>query len=107
MKRYLALLLLLTGRAYAEIPADLPPPPRLPPAIENQPVDEPEIRIVEKADAVHAEYRVRGKLYMIRVSPKVGKPYYLIDEDGRGSFIRHDEIAGPRISVPQWVLFKW
>jgi len=56
---------------------------------------------------VHAEYRLRGKLYMIKVTPKVGKPYYLVDEQGRGAFIRHDEVIGPRISVPQWVLFEW
>jgi hypothetical protein len=106
MRRYLAFLFLWAGGLHAEIPADLPPPPRLPPAIE-QTAEEPEIRIIEKADAVHAEYRLRGKLYMIKVTPKVGKPYYLIDEQGRGAFIRHDEAIGPRISVPQWVLFEW
>lgn len=109
MRRLICSLVLVSGMLRAEIlppPADIPPPPRLPPALEPN-AEEPEIRIIEMKDAIHTEYRLHGKLYMIKVEPKVGKPYILVDPEGRGAFERRDEVLGPRISVPRWVLFEF
>ena len=49
---------------------------------------------------------MNGQLYMIRIQPQFGPPYFLIDTDGDGIMdIRNNS---PRdISIPQWVLFSW
>ena len=33
---------------------------------------------------------MNGRLYMVKVTPAHGVPYYLIDDVGRGEFRRHD-----------------
>lgn len=67
---------------------------------------EPEITIREEGDRVIYEYRVRGVLYMARVQPQAGPPYYLLDTDGDGVLDVSD--ASPRnLAVPQWLLFSW
>lgn len=66
-------------------------------------LDEPQITIRNKGRERIEEYRMKGKLYMIRVTPPKGKPYYLVDQMGRGEFTRHESPAAP-IAVPQWVI---
>ncbi|GLS02874.1 hypothetical protein GCM10007860_00170 [Chitiniphilus shinanonensis] len=102
--RYLACLFSLLA-AFA-VAADDTPPPMPDEGADAATVEEPEVRIIEKDDATVAEYRIQGKLYMMRVTPRVGKPYYLIDREGNGRFDRED-IGGPNLSVPRWVLFEW
>ncbi|MFC4159831.1 DUF2782 domain-containing protein [Chitinimonas lacunae] len=101
------LLLWLAGAALA---ADIPPPPPLPPATatpSEAPAaePEPEVRVIEKADATHTEYRVNGQLYMVKVRPKVGPEYFLIDENGSGSMVRREIM--PKNSVPRWVIKRF
>ena len=33
---------------------------------------------------------MNGRLYMVKVTPAHGVPYYLIDNVGRGDFVRYD-----------------
>lgn len=66
-------------------------------------IGEPVITIRNKGRERIEEYRLKGKLYMIRITPPGGKPYYLIDQMGRGEFTRHDGPAAPT-AVPQWVI---
>lgn len=89
--------------------AEIPPPPPIPEESRyvDKPVDdpeaiEPEIRIVPKSDGRYEEYRIRGRLYKIKVTPKKGKPYYLIDPTGQGQFERSD--LEPKLAVPMWVI---
>ena len=44
---------------------------------------------------------------MVRVQPKVGPPYYFVDEDGDGEleYTTDDPTQGPNVN--QWVLFRW
>jgi hypothetical protein len=52
------------------------------------------------------EYRSNGRLYMVKITPARGYPYYLIDSDGDGSFdTRRNELDPPNIH--QWILFRW
>jgi hypothetical protein len=37
---------------------------------------EPQVTIVKKETETREEYRIKGKLYMVKVTPAVGKPYY-------------------------------
>ena len=46
---------------------------------------------------------MNGKLYAIKVTPKIGLPYYLVDEDGSGKMNRIDT-HGDKLVVPRWVL---
>lgn len=92
---------------FKELP---PPPPRAenyrppaPPADETIP--EPEVVITTKGEDRHEEYRVGGKLYMVKVTPRVGKPYYLVDREGRGDFQRSD--LEPSVNPPMWVIKKF
>ncbi len=66
---------------------------------------EPEITIAPKEDVTFMEYRINGRLYMIKVIPAKGPPYYLIDNEGNGEFIR-SELA-PQITPPLWVIKRF
>lgn len=78
-----------------------PPPPAEPSNTEL----EPEITITTKGTEMHEEYRLNGRLYMIKVTPTKGKPYYLIDQEGSGNFRRSD--FDTRLSIPMWVIKRF
>lgn len=65
---------------------------------------EPEITIRQEADQTIEEYRINGQLYAIKVIPKVGEPYYLVDSEGDGELDRRER---GRLLIPSWILFKW
>lgn len=71
------------------------------------PDEAPEITIVPREGDVIEEYRVNGRLYMIRVIPRRGVPYYLIDTDGDGNLeTRRNELSQDLV-IPGWTLFRW
>ena len=53
------------------------------------------------------EYSVNNNLYMVKITPKSGKPYYLVDDDGSGEMEMRGNAGGRDIRVPQWSLSKW
>lgn len=85
---------------------DAPAPPDLPDPIESGEAIEPEVTIIQRDDATIEEYRINGQLYMVKVTPVVGPPYYLIDNDGNGSMETRSNIYND-VTVPQWILFTW
>ena len=82
---------------------ETPPPPAI---VEGDPALEPQVTIRKDGDRVVSEYRVRGKLYMMRVTPAHGIPYILIDHRGDGQFSRQDGLDSG-VRVPQWVLVEF
>lgn len=87
--------------------APVPAPPEIPDPLENGQPIEPEVTIIHREKAVVEEYRLNGRLYMVKVTPSVGKPYYLVDKDGNGTLeSRMSDIYNNNM-VPQWVLFSW
>jgi hypothetical protein len=69
----------------------------------DEALDEPQITIIKQTEQTVEEYRSNGKLYMIKVTPKVGAPYYLVDDRGDGKFARQDSLdSGFR--VPRWII---
>ena len=86
--------------AKGEVPA--PPKPRN----LDEPL-EPQVTIRKIGNDTHEEYRIGGKLYMIKVTPAGAPPYYLIDRNGRGNFVRGEGPGTTSTSVPQWVLFEF
>lgn len=84
----------------------IPEPPPPPPGLEPDPSLEPQVTIQRRGTETVEEFRVNGRLYMIRVTPANGRPYYLIDNVGRGEFTRFDAYdTGTR--PPMWVIHQW
>jgi len=81
----------------------LPEPPPPPPGLAPDPALEPQVTITKRGEDKVEEYRVNGKLYMMRVTPPHGVPYYLIDTAGDGSMVRRDSLDSG-VRVPQWVI---
>ncbi|OYV77946.1 MAG: hypothetical protein B7Z66_02255 [Chromatiales bacterium 21-64-14] len=97
--------------------APLPPPPlpaRVPapgPAVPNPNADrsalQPRVTIRHEKGREVEEYRINGQLYMVKIIPKFGPPYYLVDTTGDGHLDARMSHLNPKIMVPQWVLFRW
>ncbi len=74
---------------------------------EEEEILAPTVTIVEDGKNVVEEYRLNGQLYMIKVTPKKGKPYYLVDADGDGLLDQRRNDLDPDVMIPSWVLLKW
>ncbi|HKJ10478.1 MAG TPA: DUF2782 domain-containing protein [Gammaproteobacteria bacterium] len=69
---------------------------------------EPEVTIIPgKGKEKIEQYSVNGRVYMIKVIPAKGYPYYLIDTTGNGVFDTRRGGPQPNISIPHWVIFSW
>ncbi|MBK6639208.1 MAG: DUF2782 domain-containing protein [Rhodocyclaceae bacterium] len=106
----LFVLLSLSLSAFAQQrPADLQPIPEPPPppaGMADDPI-EPQVTITKKGEDKVEEYRANGKLYMIKVTPPNGPAYYLVDQQGDGTFSPQNEVTGQKLRVPQWVIHRW
>ena len=82
---------------------DIPPPPIVE---DGNLTDEPQITIVKKknGDTVE-EYRIGGNLYMMKVTPAHGVPYYMHKEDQDGGWLNDGPIQP--FSIPKWTLFRF
>ena len=67
---------------------------------------EPQVTITKRGDDKIEEFRLNGKLYMLKVTPPGGTAYYMIDQNGDGSFARQ-EMPGTSLHVPMWVIRKF
>jgi hypothetical protein len=102
-------LALTAGAQPAPPPPKLEPLPEAPPppaAIANDPELEPQITVVRRETETIEEYRVGGRLTMVKVTPKHGRPYYLVADGASGTFTRHDSLD-TGLKVPLWVLFSF
>lgn len=110
--RLLLPLLLISNLSWAQVTADPPglePIPDGPPeATGEQNVPAPEVTIRQRGDRGSIEeYRAGGLLYMVKVVPTKGVPYYLVDADGDGNFeTRYSELEDGML-IPAWVLLRW
>jgi hypothetical protein len=108
MRRLLPLLLLAALPAWAQndlqpLPAVPPPPPGM------EAFDaalEPQVTIVKTEKEAREEYRVKGRLYMVKVTPIIGPSYYLVDRQGDGNFVEADIAQNP-IKPPMWIILSW
>ncbi len=85
---------------------DIPPPPRL--STQPQPEDpnEPTVTIRQEGESKVEEFRSKGRIYAVRVTPRIGKPYVLVDPDGKGTMTRAEDIGGA-VRAPQWTIFEF
>ena len=108
MRRYLFVLCSLFALTVAAQSAPpklepLPEPPPPPAGVVDESL-EPQVTISKRGEDKVEEYRVHGKLDMVKVTPPHGVPYYLIDNRVDGSWVGDDAIGGTRLSVPMWVI---
>jgi len=92
------------GKPPALQPLPEPPPP--PPGYEPDPAFEPQVTILKRGTDTVEEYRIGGRLYMIKITPTSGRPYYLVDNRGDGSFVRYDNYDSG-LRPPMWVIFSF
>lgn len=110
MRRLISVLLFAAALPLAAQNNELQPLPAVPPPPPGMEAFdaalEPQVNIVQSERETREEFRIKGKLYMIKVTPAVGKAYYLIDRQGDGNFIESDTI-GPVTKPPMWLIHSW
>ncbi len=84
----------------------IPEPPPPPPGFELDSAQEPQVTSRKRGDDTVEEYRIGGKLYMLKVTPPGGRSYFMIDERGDGKFSRQ-EAHDSGIRPPMWVIHQF
>jgi hypothetical protein len=97
----------------AEVPAppamsDTPEPPHAyddEEDIEGRKQVQADVTITREKDRTIEEYRINGQLYMVKITPTKGKPYYLLYKNGEHNSPMRRELDD--IQTPYWKLFEW
>jgi len=93
-------------------PAMVPPPPSqsaTPPPLPysaGDPELEPQVTIIQRETETVEEVRVGGQLRYVKVTPRIGLPYFLVPSGNGQTFIRRDSLE-TGLSTPMWLLFSW
>jgi len=103
-------LLLVLATSY--LPAGSAAPPAKPRVedlynIDNVDLPQPDVRIEQYENRMVEEYSVNGNVYMLKITPSSGAPYYLLDPTGTGDLQWRRDDGGMEHRVPQWSLFQW
>lgn len=86
---------------------DVPPPPKLSTVPTPSDDEAPQVTIRQDGETKIEEFRSKsGRVYAIRVTPRIGKPYLLVDPDGKGTMTNADEI-NQGVRPAQWTLFEF
>jgi len=101
---YFIMLLALLAPVHAEEERTAPPP-----SLPEEPSDqmpEPEVKIIHREDRIVEEVSVNGRLRYVKITPKKGVPYYIVDTDGDGVLDQQfNSLDNPNIN--QWILLRW
>lgn len=89
-------------------PAAPPPIPPIPPKITTDEEVEPSVVIRRQEDKLVEEYSINGRVYMVKITPDKGLPYYYLDEDGDGMLELQpgDESMNP-VRPAYWKVKEW
>jgi hypothetical protein len=86
-----------------ETAEDVPIPPKL-----EQEQLEPTVTIREEEERQIEEYRLNGRLYMVKVTPRGGIPFYYIDTDGDGQLeLDPTQRAMNPVQPAYWKILEW
>lgn len=85
---------------------DVPIPPKV---LDESSRVEPTVEIRrDEDDNIVEEYRLEGRVYMVKVTPKNGVPYYYLDDDGDGQLeIRESDRAAYPVKPIYWKIKEW
>jgi len=93
-----------------ERPPEIPPidaeEQPLPPKVQDEQI-EPTVTIREEEDRRIEEYRRNGQVYMVRIVPKVGLPYYYVDTDGDGNLETTPNDGFEPVKPVHWKVKEW
>ena len=110
----LALLALngpLTAQQDLEKPPPIPPESTedvpIPPKVQGEQI-EPTVTIREEENRLIEEYRMNGQVYMVKITPRGGVPYYYIDTDGDGQLELDPNSKGlDQVRPVYWKIKEW
>lgn len=107
----LILLLIFAAPATAQELVPLQPPdlPELqiePLETEDPLLEEPLVIIRKRGEDKVEEYRIDGRIQVIKVTPRIGFPYYLYDDTGDASYIS-DGVLDDGVRPPMWSIFTF
>ena len=102
---------LLFAQDDLEKPPPIPPEDSedvpIPPKIQEEQI-EPTVTIRQEEERMIEEYRLDGQIYMVKVTPKDGIPYYYIDTDGDGKLeLDVDQQALNPVQPVYWKVLEW
>jgi hypothetical protein len=109
---FLAIGLPATSQAQEdlEVPPAIPPvgtpEAPLPPKVKGEEI-EPTVTIRDEEDRRVEEYSYMGVVYMVKVTPLGGIPYYLIDTDGDGNLETAPDKGLDPVKPVQWKIKEW
>ncbi|MDO9105419.1 MAG: DUF2782 domain-containing protein [Methylovulum sp.] len=85
----------------------LPEVPAPPVPVQSGETLEPDITIIRREKKTIQEFRRGGRLYMIKIVPDIGPPYYFLDTNGDGKMdVRSSDLdQGSHINM--WKLLEW
>lgn len=80
----------------------------IPPKLQDETLDETvDIRRDEEGNLIE-EYRREGRVYMVKVTPRVGPPYYYLDDDGDGQLeLSESDRAAYPVKPVYWKVKEW
>jgi hypothetical protein len=87
-----------------DAPEEAPEPPM---PVQSGETLEPDITIIRKGKNTIQEYRQGGQLYMIKVIPDIGPPYYFIDSDGDGRMDVQGNDGDRGSQINMWKILEW
>ena len=99
-----------TGEVLA--PPPIPPentsgePPPIPPKITSE-EPEPTVRISQREGERVEEYSRNGRVYMVKITPEKGLPYYYLDEDGDGQLEIDSSDGQGGVRPVYWKIKEW
>ncbi|NJN45725.1 MAG: DUF2782 domain-containing protein [Candidatus Competibacteraceae bacterium] len=110
MRVMLLVLLFSLGVASAQpLPPELEPVPDGAPegTTDDENLQVPQVTIRRTEGGLIQEYRINNKLYMVKVVPRKGFPYFLVDTDGDGDLETRYNDLDDGLAVPAWVILSW
>ena len=96
-------LLLVAPAAFAE---DVPIPEKIPSPPSEHTEPTVSIRTGDNGDVVE-EYSQGGTIYMVRVTPKGGVAYTLMDSNGDGKLDKDDAEDAGGVSPVYYTIYEW
>jgi hypothetical protein len=88
-------------------PAAPPPIPPIPPKVQGEEI-EPSVVITEREGERVEEYFQNGRVYMVKITPLEGLPYYYLDEDGDGELeLRESDRKLNPVQPIYWKVKEW
>ena len=69
-------------------------------------LEEPLVIIRKRGEDKVEEYQIDGRIQVIKVTPRIGFPYYLYDDTGDASYIS-DGVLDDGVRPPMWSIFTF